>query len=108
MNRIWNRFQSPAIRIGGWWLVSLVSTSVVLEMGDFGIPLWIAPFCLLWVLTLGFPTVLAYIGMAFVWGVCSPFDGLAFYLLCVAGLSLVLHSAAFFLLARMKKNWRPR
>ena len=111
MIRIWNRFQSPAMVAGVWWLVSVVATAVVFELGDFGIPWWMAATCFLWVFTLGFPTFLTFIATAWLWGngaIPLGIPPFAFFLICVAVLSFALHRAAFFLLFRWTKSWRTR
>jgi hypothetical protein len=111
MARSWTRFQSPGIYIGVWWLVGFVVTAVVFGLGDFGIPGWIAPFCILWVFTAGLPTALAFIVATGLNGVLVTFFGelpFVLFVIFVAAVSLAAHGAAFFLLVRWKKNWRTR
>ena len=111
MVRFANRLKSSAVFVGIWWLVGLLTTAVVIEMGDFGLPKLLAPFCLFAVLTVGLPTFIALVSATFVFGLCfevsSPpiFVGfLAFF----ATVSLCLHHLAFRLLAGLKKLWRTR
>jgi hypothetical protein len=110
MVRSWTRFQLPGICVV-WWLVGFVVTTAILGLGDFGIPRWIAPFCILWLSTAGLPTALAFIVAPGIYGVLVAFFGrLPFvaFVICVAAVSLAAHGAAFFLLVRWKKNWRTR
>src|SRR5262245_32016907 len=111
MARIWTRFQSPGIDIGVWWLVGFMVTAVVFALGDFGIPGWIAPFCILWVFTAGLPTALAFIVATAIYGVLVTFFGelpFVVFAICVAAVSLAAHVAAFFLLVWWKTNWKTR
>ena len=109
MVRNWKRFQSPAMFVGAWWLVSLISSAVVLELGDFGIPWWIAGLSFFWVFTIGLPTFLAFTATAWIWDSVIAFGfPLALFVICAAALSLVLHYVVFFLLVQGKKNWRTQ
>jgi hypothetical protein len=99
-------FQSHEMFIGVWWLLGLAVTAIVVGLGDFGLPLWIIPFCILWALTAGLPTLLAVIATA----VVTPFEFIppAGLVICVAALSFAAHYAAFHFLVRWRKNWRAR
>jgi len=101
-------FPSHEMSIGVWWLVSLAVTAIVVGLGDFGLPLWIIPFCILWALTAGLPTLLAVIVTAVVVTPFGEFIPPAGLVICVAALSFAAHYAAFHFLVRWRKNRRTR
>ena len=101
-------FPSHGMSIGVWWLVSFAVTVIVVGLGDFGLPLWLIPFCILWALTAGLPTLLAVIATAVVFTPFGEFIPPAGLVICVAALSFAAHYAAFHLLVRWRKNWRTR
>src|SRR3954468_1062335 len=108
MARIWKIFQSHSMCIGVWWLVNWAVTAVIVGLGDFGLPLWITPFCVVWAFTAGLPTLLSIVATTLITTMFSGFIPAAGLLLCVAALSLMAHFIAFTLLIRWKKNWRTR
>jgi len=108
MARSSKMFPSHQISIGVWWLVSFAVTAIIVGWGDFGLPLWILPFCLLWALTAGLPILLAVIATAVVVTPFGEFIPPAGLVICLAAFSFAAHYAAFQLLVRWRKNWRTR
>jgi len=101
-------FQPHGQFIAIWWLVGFAITAIVIGLGDFGLPLWITPICILWALTAGLPTLLALIATAAVVTVFGEFIPPAGLVICVTVLSFGAHCAAFYFLMRLRKNWRTR
>ena len=111
MAKIWKRFQSPGMYVGIWWIGGFIVTAVFIEMGDFGIPMWLVPVSILFAFTVGLPTLLALIVSTFVYefmarlfGIASPLT----FAICLAAISLAAHSIAFLGLVRLTRNWGTR
>ena len=89
------------------WLLSLLAGAVALVLADFGAPVWVFLLLGLWLCTLGLPTTLAVLLVAFLWGnfpvMATP--PLWAFLVCAAMLALVFQTGFFLLISRFSR-WR--
>ncbi len=84
------------------WLVTLVLGATALVSADFGVSAWVFVLLFTWLLTMGLPTTLAVVTVAFSW----RGGGLGPFLAVAAGVSLLFQTAGVYGTRRLWEHWR--
>lgn len=84
------------------WLATLLFGALAVLLADFGGPAWVLGLLLVWLLTLGLPTTLGVVSVAWF----SSGEPLTAFLVVASALGLVLHVAAVVGVRRIRRRWR--
>jgi len=92
------------------WLLSAAAGGAALILADFGAPAWVLALLLLWVSTVGLPTLLAALLVAAAYGRAPGLNWPSIYaaIAIMAAVALAFQVAAFALVSRLLKRRRAR